>query len=217
MPVGLTKYRDGLADLKPFDKERALETVEILEFYGEKTLKETGTRRVFASDEFYILSQKSIPEAEFYGDFLQLENGVGLWALFKDGALTAINDLDENERQGEVSVVTGVSAYPLIREVVDKLCEKCHNLKVNVYEIKNEFFGEKITVSGLITGGDILNQVKDKSLGEEMFIPSSMLRHENDLFLDDMHVDTLSEKLGVKITAVNNDGFEFVEKIAGKV
>ena len=217
VPVGLTKYREGLAELKPFDKQRALETVEILEFYGEKTLKETGTRKVFASDEFYILAQKSIPEADFYGDFLQLENGVGLWALFRDGALTAINDLDENERQGEVSVVTGVSAYPLIREVVDKLCEKCHNLKVNVYEIKNEFFGEKITVSGLITGGDILNQVKGKSLGEEMFIPSSMLRHENDLFLDDMHVDTLSESLGVKITAVNNDGFEFVEKIVGKV
>jgi len=217
VPVGLTKHREGLPELKPFDKERALKTVEILERFGEETKKATGQRKVFASDEFYILAEKPIPEAEFYEDFLQLENGVGLWALLKDEANRALDDLGECNGAREVSIATGVSAYPLIAEIVDKLKKKCHNLTVNVYPIKNEFFGEQITVSGLITGGDILNQLEGKPLGSELLIPSSMLRHENDLFLDDMHIDTLAEKLGVKVTAVNNDGYELIYKILGKV
>lgn len=217
VPVGLTKHREGLPELKPFDKARALKTVEILEHFGAETKKATGQRKVFASDEFYILAEKPIPEADFYEDFLQLENGVGLWALLRDEANRALDDLGECNGAREVSIATGVSAYPLIMEIVDKLTFKCHNLKVNVYPIRNDFFGEKITVSGLITGGDILNQLKDKPLGEELLIPSSMLRFENDLFLDDMHIDTLGEKLGVKITAVNNDGYELVYKILGKV
>ena len=217
VPVGLTKFREGLTEIKPFDKKRACETVDILERFGEETKKKTGERKVFASDEFYILAGKPIPEAEFYGDFLQLENGVGLWALLRDEANRAINDLDECSEAREISIATGVSAYPLITEIVDKITFKCHNLKVNVYPIKNEFFGEQITVSGLITGEDILNQLKGKELGEELLIPSSMLRFENDLFLDDMHINTLSEMLGVKIAAVNNDGYELVENILGKV
>ena len=217
VPVGLTKFREGLTELKSFDKKGALEVIEILDFFGEASLKETGERKFFASDEFYILAEKPIPEAEFYGDFLQLENGVGLWALLRDEANRATHDLGECNGAREVSIATGVSAYPLIMEIVDKLTFKCHNLKVNVYPIRNDFFGEKITVSGLITGGDILNQLKDKPLGEELLIPSSMLRFENDLFLDDMHIDTLGEKLGVKITAVNNDGYELAFKILGKV
>ena len=217
VPVGLTKHREGLPELKPFDKERALKTVEILECFGEETKKATGQRKVFASDEFYILAEKPIPEADFYEDFLQLENGVGLWALLKSEASSAIEDAEVLENERTVSIATGVSAYPLIAEIVDKLKKKCHNLTVNVYPIKNEFFGEQITVSGLITGGDILNQLEGKKLGDELLIPSSMLRHENDLFLDDMHIDTLGERLGVKITAVNNDGYELVYNILGKV
>ena len=217
VPVGLTKHREGLPEIKPFDKERALKTVEILERFGEEAKKATGQRKVFASDEFYILAEKPIPEADFYEDFLQLENGVGLWALLKSEASSAIEDAEVLENERTVSIATGVSAYPLIAEIVDKLKKKCHNLTVNVYPIKNEFFGEQITVSGLITGGDILNQLEGKPLGDELLIPSSMLRHENDLFLDDMHIDTLGERLGVKITAVNNDGYELVYNILGKV
>ena len=217
VPVGLTKHREGLPELKPFDKERALKTVEILERFGEETKKATGQRKVFASDEFYILAEKPIPEADFYEDFLQLENGVGLWALLKSEASSAIEDAEVLENERTVSIATGVSAYPLIAEIVDKLKKKCHNLTVNVYPIKNEFFGEQITVSGLITGGDILNQLEGKKLGDELLIPSSMLRHENDLFLDDMHIDTLGERLGVKVTAVNSDGYELVYNILGKV
>ena len=217
VPVGLTKHREGLPELKPFDKERALKTVEILERFGEETKKATGQRKVFASDEFYILAEKPIPEADFYEDFLQLENGVGLWALLKSEASSAIEDAEVLENERTVSIATGVSAYPLIAEIVDKLKKKCHNLTVNVYPIKNEFFGEQITVSGLITGGDILNQLEGKKLGDELLIPSSMLRHENDLYLDDMHIDTLGERLGVKVTAVNNDGYELVYNILGKV
>ncbi len=217
VPVGLTKHREGLPELKPFDKARALKTVEILEHFGEETKKATGQRKVFASDEFYILAEKPIPEADFYEDFLQLENGVGLWALLKSEANSAIEDAEGLENARTVSIATGVSAYPLIVEIVDKIKEKCHNLTVNVYPIKNEFFGEQITVSGLITGGDILNQLEGKTLGDELLIPSSMLRFENDLFLDDMHINDLGEKLGVKVTAVNNDGYELTYKILGKV
>ncbi len=217
VPVGLTKHREGLPELKPFDKDRALKTLEILERFGEETKKATGQRKVFASDEFYIIAEKPIPEADFYEDFLQLENGVGLWALLKSEANSAIEDAEALENERTVSIATGVSAYPLICEIVDKIKEKCHNLDVNVYPIKNEFFGEQITVSGLITGGDILNQLEGKSLGDELLIPSSMLRFENDLFLDDMHIDALAEKLGVKVTAVNNDGYELTYKILGKV
>ena len=213
VPVGITKYREGLEPLTPYDKHTAAQTLDILEFYGEKTLKENGYRRVFGSDEFYIMAGRSIPDSAFYEDFLQLENGVGLWALLRDEARLAIEAAPENIAKRRVSIATGVSAAKLIEEIIDLLCKKCHNLSGEVFAIKNNFFGEKITVAGLVTGGDILNQLKGKDLGDALLIPSSMLRHENDLFLDDMHIDELSGALGVPVIPVNNDGYELVEAI----
>ena len=213
VPVGITKYRDGLEPLTPYNKQTAEATLDILEFYGEKTLKENGFRRVFGSDEFYIMAERPIPNSAFYEDFLQLENGVGLWALLRDEAHRAIEDAPVDTPTRRISIATGVSAAKLMQEIIDLLCKKCHNLSGEVFAIKNNFFGEKITVSGLITGGDILEQLKDKDLGDALLIPSSVLRHENDLFLDDMHIDTLSKELGVPVIPVNNDGYELIETI----
>lgn len=213
VPVGITKYRDGLEPLTPYNKQTAQTTLDILEFYGEKTLKENGFRRVFGSDEFYIMAERPIPNSAFYEDFLQLENGVGLWALLRDEALRAIEDAPVDTPTRKISIATGVSAAKLMQEIIDLLCKKCHNLSGEVFAVKNNFFGEKITVSGLVTGGDILEQLKDKDLGDALLIPSSMLRHENDLFLDDMHIDTLSKELGVPVIPVNNDGYELIETI----
>jgi len=216
VPVGITKYREGLEPLTPFNKGNATKTLEILERFGEKTKEESGVRRVFASDEFYILADKAIPPSEFYEDFLQLENGVGLWAMLRDDAMCAIEDFDGEISPRKISIATGVSASKLMQEIVDLLCKKCHNLSGEVFAIKNDFFGEKITVAGLLTGGDILKQLKGKDLGDALLIPSSMLRHENDLFLDNMHIDTLSKELDVPVIPVNNDGYELVEKIIGR-
>ncbi len=214
VPVGLTDHREGLTELKPFNKESAQAVLDIIDKIAEKCVERYGERRVYGSDEFYLLAERPIPNAEFYGDFLQLENGVGLWALFKDEAENALDGIKEPcDQVRKISIATGKAAYPLIKEIADKCCDKNSNLDCTVYPIINKFFGEKITVAGLITATDIINQLKDKDLGEELLIPSSMLNSEGDMFLDSITVDGLSEKLNVKITPVDNDGYELVNKI----
>lgn len=213
VPVGLTKYREGLAELQPFNKETASQVLDIIDEYAEKSVKKYGDRRIYGSDEFYLLSGRKIPDAEFYGDFLQLENGVGLWSLLKSEAIDAISDINNISGTRHVSIVTGVAAYPLLREIADMCEQKCAGLKCDVFAIKNEFFGEKITVAGLITATDIYNQLKNKNLGDSLFIPSSMLRSEGDMFLDSITVEELSQKLNVKIKPIDNDGYALVNAI----
>lgn len=215
VPVGLTKWRDGLEELVPFNKESAAETIDIIDYFGDKTLKENGIRRVFAADEFYLTAKRQIPSFEFYGDFLQLDNGVGMWALLKHEAELALKEAEKTDKERKVSLVTGVAAYPLIKEIAENITEKNKNIKCFVYEIKNEFFGDKITVSGLITAADIKNQLKGKDLGEEMLIPSSMLNSEQEMFLDSVTLKGLQKDLGVKITPVYNDGYDLTDKILG--
>ena len=183
VPVGLTKYRDGLAKLEPFNKENASSVLDIIDKYAQKSLEKYASRRIYGSDEFYLLAEREIPSAEFYGDFLQLENGVGLWALLKSEAYSAIKEVGEKSVDRHISIATGVSAYPLIRDIADKCEQKCKGLKCDVYAIKNNFFGEKITVSGLITATDIYEQLKDTDLGETLYIPSSMLPFSSSSFL----------------------------------
>ena len=216
VPVGLTKHREGLEALKPFNKKTAGNVLDIIDKIGEKCMERYGERRAYGSDEFYLLAEREIPDAEFYGDFLQLENGVGLWALLKSEAQHAIDDIEyfpQTERK--VSLVTGIAAYPLIKSIADKVTALCPSLKATVYPIKNEFFGEKITVSGLITATDIINQIENEDLGEELLIPSSMLNSEGTMFLDSITLDELSEKLNIKITPVDNDGYTLINKILG--
>ena len=216
VPVGLTAYREGLAEIEPFNKQTAGAVLDIIDKYGDICLKKYGQRRIYGADEFYLLAEREIPEADYYGDFLQLENGVGLWSLLRSEALDALNVSDyklEDERS--ISLVTGEAAYPLIKMIADKCMGKNPLLKARVFPIKNNFFGGKINVSGLVTATDIEAQLKNEDLGEELLIPSVMIRAEGDMFLDSVTVDELSERLGVKITPVNNDGYELVDAILG--
>lgn len=216
VPVGLTKYRDGLEKLEPFNKQTAADTINIIDKFGELCLKKYGSRRVYAADEFYILAEREMPNADYYGDFLQLDNGVGLWSLFLDEATKAIETNDyklQNERK--ITVLTGEAAYPLLTEIVDKCKDKWDNLECKVLAIKNNYFGELITVAGLVTATDIIDQTSGIDLGEEVLIPRVMLRDEGDMFLDSITLEELSQKLAVPITAVEIDGWEFIDFVLG--
>ncbi len=213
VPVGLTKFRDGLTDIKPFDEQKAADVLDTIDEYAQKSIEQYGERRFYGSDEFYLLSGREMPSAEFYGDFLLLENGVGLWALLKSEAQSALQDINCDNFNRHISIATGVAAFPLLRQIADLCEQKVKGLKCDVYVIKNDFFGEKITVAGLITATDIYNQLKDKNLGDTLLIPSSMLRAEGDMFLDSITVEELSDKLKVKITVTNTDGYSLIDSI----
>ena len=216
VPVGLTKYREGLCEITPFNKESAGNALDIIDKYGDKCVEIYGERRVYASDEFYLLSGREMPDASFYGDFLQLENGVGLWALLKSEAEDAVEDIDAFPSERKISLATGVAAYDLIRYICD-LCEKKFTgLKCNVYAVRNDFFGERITVSGLVTATDIIKQLKDADLGEELLIPASMLRKQRDMFLDSVTVEELSEALGIPVRYTENDGYDLINCILNR-
>ncbi|MEE0807985.1 MAG: DUF512 domain-containing protein [Acutalibacteraceae bacterium] len=213
VPVGITKYREGLAHIRPFEKTDALETLDIIDEYAMKCIEKYGERRVYASDEFYLIAEKEIPDSEFYGDFLQLENGVGLWSLLLSEAKDAICDVEPFGEQRHISIATGVAAAPLIRKIVSMCEEKLMGLRCDVFAIKNKFFGEKITVAGLVTATDIYEQLNGKELGSKLLIPSCMLRNEGDMFLDSITVEELSDRLGVDIEPVDNDGYALVDTI----
>ncbi len=207
VPVGLSRHRDGLEPLEKFTKQTSSDVLDIMDKY-----RDTG--RVFAADEFFLLAEREMPGTDYYGDFLQLENGVGIWALTKSDAQSALDDIEEPREERNISVVTGVSAYPLISDIVDTATKKWHNLSSRVYMVENDFFGHNITVAGLITGGDIINQLKGKELGDLLLIPDVMLRHENDKFLDDVTVSDLAEALGVEVRVIHSGGYELVEALA---
>ncbi|HCH28119.1 MAG TPA: radical SAM protein [Ruminococcaceae bacterium] len=214
VPVGITDHREGLAELHPFEKQTAGETIDIIDRFGDLSLEKYGERRAFAADEFYLLAERKIPEASFYGDFLQLENGVGLWALTRSQAMECLNSYEPCEREPKtITLVTGVAAYPLIKEIAGECEKKQKNLKVYVKQIINNYFGKQITVSGLVTATDIYEQLKSEKPGRQLIIPSSMLRSEGDMFLDSVTVSELSQKLGAEIVAVDCDGYSLVEAI----
>ena len=217
VPVGLTKYREGLYPLTPFTKEKAAETVDILEEFGDMCLKTRGKRIAYAADELYIKAGRKIPDASFYGDFEALENGVGLIAMLKEDVLAELDFRDADpDIHRTVSIACGTSAAPYLRELMDRVEEKFSGVKINVYPIINNFFGEMINVSGLIVGGDLISQLKNQQLGNELLISSSMLRFENDLFLDDVSIDDVMKELHIKVTPVHNDGTMLVNAILGE-
>ncbi len=217
VPVGLTRYRENLAKLTPYNKQTAGETLDIIDRFGEISMQKYGERRVFGADEFYILAERELPKAEYYGEFHQLENGVGLVPLLKYEVESAIEGCDYNSsKERIISIATGEAAYPYITEIVDNIAKKWDNIKCNVYAVKNNFFGGEITVAGLVTATDIKEQLSGKALGDELLIPSVMLRDGGDMFLDSITLEQLSRDLGVKITPVNNDGYEFLDKILGE-
>ena len=217
VPVGLTAHREGLTELTPFDKEKANETIDIIESVGEMCLEKFGRRIAFAADELYIKAERKIPDASHYEDFPALENGVGLIALLDDELTWALEDYeDETDIKRKVTIACGTSVAPYMRAMMDKVEAKFSDVKVNVVPIVNEFFGGGVNVSGLVVGRDLINQLTDKELGDELLISSSMLRYENDLFLDNTSVEDVEKELNIKLSPVNNNGEELLYTIISK-
>ncbi|MCX7711900.1 MAG: DUF512 domain-containing protein [Clostridia bacterium] len=216
VPVGITRYRDKLTPMLPFDKESAQQVIEQVSRWQSKLLKEHGSRVVYLADEFYILAGLKLPEFEHYEDFPQLENGVGLIALLRNEFEEYMETLQiDKTAKRTVSIATGVSAFEYIRELADRLEARFPSIKVKVYEIKNFFFGENVTVTGLLTGKDVLSQLVGKELGEELLICKCMLKAGEKIFLDDFSVDMLAENLGIKVSIVENSGKDLIDKILG--
>ena len=222
VPVGITKFREKLPKLELFNKQTAAKAIDILELFGNMMYEKYGNRVVYASDEFYLTAGRTMPEYDFYGDFDQFENGVGMCASLQKEFTDALadkrefNETDDKERV--VSVATGVLAAPLIDTLVKMMKSDFPNTKVNVYTIRNDFFGETITVAGLLTAGDIIAQLmpyKDK-LGGRLLITENMLKTDSDLFLDDKTLSDVERALGVCITTVATDGYELLDAILGE-
>ena len=215
VPVGLTKHRDGLYPLREFTKEEAAETIKTVNKFGDRFLKKYGFRTCYASDEFYLKAQEEIPSNEFYEDYPQFDNGVGLIRSFVSEVEFCIEQSCEKARTPEeFSIVTGYGAYGTLDASIDSICKKLYKGKrdfVNLYKIKNTFFGESVNVAGLVTGGDIITQLKGKKIGKRLYIPKVMLRHEQDMFLDDVSVNELSEELGTEVVLTDTNGTAFFE------
>ncbi len=209
VPVGLSAYRDGLTQLEAFDRDSSRAVIDLVEKWQKKFKEERGINFVYLSDEFYIMAESDFPDDTEYDGFPQIENGVGLCASMAWEYNEAFEECDTPSVKTEKSIATGLISENFIRNMVNRLGSG----KIHVYGIKNTFFGESITVSGLVTGGDIISQLKGKPLGERLLIPQSMLRHDEEVFLDDTTVAEVESALGVKITAVSNDGFEFFDAL----
>ena len=214
VPVGLTKYRDGLYPLSVYTKEQAAEVIDIIdEFNAHYAYYNKGEVIAYASDEFYLIAEREIPDADFYGDFLQLDNGVGMCALLKEEFMSALEEKEPFECERNVTIATGEAAFKLLLNLSQKAEERFKGLKVNVVKLKNNFFGETVTVAGLITGEDFKAQLGNLDLGDEVLIPRVSLRSEGDVFLDDVSLSELEDYLNVKTTAVENDGAVLLEMI----
>lgn len=217
VPVGLTAYRDGLYPLVPYNKETAAQTLDLIEQYGDMCKEKHGRRIFFAGDEFYILAEREIPSPEFYEDFSALEDGVGMIAYLTDDVKWALEELENDEKPNHtVTVACGTGVFPFMKKIMAMINEKFPNITINTQPIKNNFFGGGVNVSGLVTGGDLINQLKGKNIGERLIIPSSMLRFENDLFLDDVSTNDVEHELKVELIAVNNNGAVLVNAIISK-
>ena len=213
VPVGLSKFRQGLYPLEPFKKEDAVKVLEQIHRWQEKMFREHGIHFVHASDEWYLLAEQELPEEERYDGYLQLENGVGMLRLLLNEFEDAYQMLEGGSRKEELSIVTGKLAYPYLDRMARRMEEKYPQLRIHVYWIRNDFFGERITVSGLVTGQDIVAQLKGKNLGSRLLIPCSMMKADEDIFLDDYKVKDLSEALQVRVDIVKSSGQDLVDSI----
>ncbi len=217
VPVGLTRFRDGLASLTPVTAKIAKDTIERIEAWQDKAFGLYGTHFVHASDELYILAGLDLPEAERYDGYLQLANGVGSLRSLEDEYTEALEAYDDDLREeGEtVTVATGLLAAPFIRRLADRCEARFPAKKINVIPIKNRFFGEQITVAGLITGGDLIEQLRDKELGERLLIPDTMLRSGEDVFLDDVRLSEVEDTLHVPVNIVESSGGSLLDAFLG--
>lgn len=216
VPVGLTKFRDGLYPLEPFTKEEARQVLEIIHRWQKKIYEEYGLHFIHAGDEWYLLAEEEVPEEERYDGYLQLENGVGMLRLLFNEFEDAFRQQKGDQRSEELSAATGKLAYPYIRRMAERIEERYPGVKIHVYCIRNDFFGERITVSGLITGEDIIAQLKGKRLGSRLLLPCNMLKADEDVFLDDLTVKEVSDALQVPVNIVKSSGQDLVDAMLGE-
>jgi putative radical SAM enzyme (TIGR03279 family) len=213
VPVGLTKFRGGLYPLRTFTSEECGKVIEQVSKYQKEFLEKYGSRLVFLSDEFYIQADMPLPKYEEYEDFSQIENGVGMVACFMKDFENALSNCNKNELKKTFTLITGKLVYPMILKASKALEEKIEGLKINVIAIRNDFFGNSITITGLITGQDIINQLKGKELGDELIIAEVMLKSDADIFLDDVTIEDIEKALNIKVRKVGNGGANFVNDI----
>ncbi len=211
VPVGLTKFRDGLTQVKPLDEEDAKKVLEMTDRFAQKCKEENGCRFVYCSDEFYLKAKKDFPTYGEYGSFSQIEDGVGLITKFKKEFDDAVKNFT-SAKEGSFTLVTGVSAYPFIKSLVDELKKK-FGVKCEVIRVENEFFGKSVTVSGLLTARDILAALSKTEVGDTVLLPRVLLREIKDVFLDDVTLDEFKKAVGRKVETVENDGADFCRKM----
>ena len=217
VPVGVTKFRDGLYPLKTYTQDTAAALIDQVEAFAGAHLTEKGTRLVWCSDEFYLLAGRELPPEDYFEEFTQLDNGVGMLTLLTQEFRRALGLMERSEMAGATpfSIATGVSAAPFLEKLVALAKDKCGSIQGKVYPIQNRFFGETITVAGLVTGGDLIDQLRGKELGQRLLIPAHMLRAGERVFLDDVSLDDVERELGVPVTAVEQDGYELLDAMCG--
>ena len=211
VPVGITKYRQGLAKLRPVDAATAAEIIDIADEYGRENLERFGTRRFFCADELYLRAGRPLPQAEYYEGYRQLENGVGLMRSLEDDFLAGLATVDVPARFSPFTIATGTAAAPFHRGLVQRAMGDYPGLRGQVIAVENDFFGHTIDVAGLLTGQDISAQLRGRDLGDRVLIPIHMMRHGETVFLDDYTVERLSRELGVPVQVVDEDGFALVD------
>lgn len=216
VPVGLTRFREGLEPLEPFTGEEARQVLELIHGWQERLYPEHGLHFIHASDEWYILAGKELPEEESYDGYLQLENGVGMLRLLLNEFTEALEEEEGDQKERKLSIATGLLAAPYLEQMAEQLREKFPRTEVTVYPIKNEFFGEQITVSGLITGQDLVKQLSGKDLAERLLLPCNMLRAKEDVFLDDFTVSQVESALQVPLNIVKSSGQDLMDTILAR-
>lgn len=219
VPVGLTRFREGLYPLEPFEKEDAIRVIQTIEKYQKECYEKYGIHFIHASDEWYLLAEMELPEEERYDGYLQLENGVGMLRLLKNEFEAALKERKRKDKmrgfqlKGEISLATGLLAYSTILPMAEQIMEAYPGVRIHVYPITNYFFGERITVSGLLTGQDLMQQLTGKNLGSTLLLPENVLRSGEDVFLDDIRLGELENALQVPVNIVKSSGYDFVETI----
>lgn len=212
VPFGMTRHREGLYPLEPTDKAAAEAILDIVEPFAEECLREIGTRLVWCGDELYLKAERPLPDTEYYEDFTQFENGIGMLPLFMEEFRLALPDY-EGRTARPFTIATGAAAAPSMAVLLDEAAAKCDNLNGKVVEIRNDFFGPRVSVAGLITGQDLVAQLKGRALGERVLISANMLRDGGDVFLDDYTPQQVAEAIGVPVVPVEIDGADLLAKI----
>lgn len=213
VPVGLSKYREGLYPLEPFTKEDACEVIDLIEKWQKINYERHGIHFIHASDEWYILAEREMPEEGRYDGYIQLENGVGMLRLLHEEVMDALDEKTDDGKEEELSIATGRLPYPYLDKLVKGIMKVYPGRKVHIYPIRNDFFGEKITVAGLITGQDLIAQLKDKPLGDRLILPSVMFKSGEEVFLDDITKTQAEDALQIPINIVKSSGYDLVDAI----